>query len=80
MNLIWQISIVFICIIAKFKANSSRNNDEFSVFDLDNPRFNTAISAEDFAAYFNPAALNFSYNAPLSALDNKEYYRAFRTA
>jgi hypothetical protein len=46
--------------MAKFKANSSRNNDEFSVFDLDNPRFNTAISAEDFAAYFNPAALNFS--------------------
>jgi hypothetical protein len=80
MNSIWQISMVFIRIIAKFEANSPRNNDEFSVFDLNNPGFNTAIPAEDFAAHFNSAALSFSSNAPPSALGDKEYYRAFRTA
>jgi hypothetical protein len=52
--------MVFIRIIAKFEANSPRNNDEFSVFNLNNSGFNTAILAEDFAAYFNSAALNFS--------------------
>jgi hypothetical protein len=52
--------MVFIRIVAKFKANSPRNDDDFSVFDLNNSRFNTAIPAEDFAAYFNSAALNFN--------------------
>jgi hypothetical protein len=66
--------------MAKFEANSPRNDDEFSVFDLDNPGFNTAIPAEDFAAHFDPAALNFSQNAPPPALGDEEYHRAFRTA
>jgi hypothetical protein len=58
--LIWQISIVFIRIIAKFEANLSRYNNEFSVFNLNNPGFNTAILAENFTSYFNSTALNFS--------------------
>jgi hypothetical protein len=60
MNLICQISMVFIRIMTKFEANSPRNDDEFSVFNLNNPGFNTAIPAEDFTAHFNSAALSFS--------------------